>query len=309
MFPPKLRMACGFAVPIVSVLLIVVWTLGQILRDRTWWTALLFYFPTPVLVTWLLFALATLKTRRRLHLFLLITPLVMMLWVENQWVHPVQQSRIVVDSRVYSKRLIHWNVGRGAMGWDKQWRYIKSLNPDIVVISEIPDPFDPATMQGFDALEFHAKSVHGMAVICHGSMTTSRTLIRGGALNAYHVTCQLDEGAFELMVADMTSHVTVPRDPYLRSFATLLAERQIDISVGDFNAPRRSMAFGELPLGFQHSYSAAGAGWSYTWPVPVPCLAIDQCITGPRVRPIHYELRSTMLSDHRLQILDFEWQP
>lgn len=317
---------------IVSVLLAAVWAIGEILRDRNWWMGLMFYFPTPVLVAWLLFAIVICRTRRRLHFILLIAPLLMLLGVENQWIRPNRTSTIAMKSKSdesaastdsgsltaalsdatipqrkggpYPKRLIHWNVGRGAMGWKKQWRHIEHLNPDIIVISEIPEPFEPATMTGFDVL-----TVHGMAVACHGSMTTSRTLVRGGALNAYHVTCQLSEGPFELMVADMTSHVTVQRDLYLRPFVTLLAERKIDVSVGDFNAPRRSLAFCDLPAGFQHSYIEAGAGWSYTWPVPVPCLAIDQCINGPRARPIRYELQSTLLSDHRLQILDFEWQP
>ena len=132
--------------------------------------------------------------------------------------------------------------------------------------------------------------------------------MRGGALNAYHITCTLEEGPFELMIADMTSHATVPRDPYLRPFVAMLAERKIDVSVGDFNAPRRSLAFSNLPEGFQHAYDDAGTGWSYTWPVPVPCLAIDQCISGPDVVAVQYELRSTLLSDHRLQIMDFDWR-
>lgn len=78
------------------------------------------------------------------------------------------------------------------------------------------------------------------------------------------------------------------------------------MSVGDFNAPRRSLAFSQLPTGFRHAYDAAGAGWSYTWPVPVSFLAIDQCIIGPRLKLVHYELQSTWMSDHRLQVVDFE---
>ena len=153
---------------------------------------------------------------------------------------------------------------------------------------------------------FNVLTVDCMAVGCHGTMTTSGTLIRGSVLQAFHVTCNLDDDPLELMVADMTSNIAVPRDPYLRQFAALLEERRIDLSVGDFNAPRRSLAFCELPKGFQHAYDAVGSGWSCTWPVPVAFLAIDQCITGPGIVPVHYELQSTMLSDHRLQILDFK---
>ena len=297
--------------PILSMGLVAVWALGQILRDRNWWTGLMFYVPSPGLVAWLLLMLIIARTSRCLTLGLLIAPLGMLLGVENQWIRPENPGTETVSSETtvsrattnpVPMRLIHWNLAGGVMGWEKQWRHIESLNPDIIVLSEIPELFDAATQTGFDVLV-----IDGMAVACHGSMTRSGPLVRGGALQAWHVTCQLSEGPLEVMIADMTSRIGVPRDPYLRPFVALLADRKIDVSVGDFNAPRRSLAFCDLPAGYRHAYDAAGAGWSYTWPVPVPFLAIDQCMVGPRLKPVHYELQSTVLSDHRLQILDFEW--
>jgi hypothetical protein len=237
----------------------------------------------------------------------------MLLGVENQWMRPESPTTENVPSKTTAfhaasapvpMRLIHWNLARGVMGWEKQWRHIESLHPDIIVLSEIPVKLDTTTLTGFDVLV-----INGMAVACHGSMTKSGPLVRGGALQVWHVTCRLSEGPLELMIADMTARISIPRDPYLRPFVALLAEREIDVSVGDFNAPRRSLAFGDLPAGYRHGYDAAGSGWSYTWPVPVPFLAIDQCMIGPRLKPVRYELQSTLLSDHRLQILDFEWLP
>ncbi|MCA9012737.1 MAG: hypothetical protein KDB01_23455 [Planctomycetaceae bacterium] len=179
-----------------------------------------------------------------------------------------------------------------------------SLQPDIIVLSEIPEPFDPAWLNGFDVL-----TVDEMAVACHGRMMRSGPLVKGGALKAYHVTCKLATGSLELMIADMSSNLSLPRNRYLQPFVSLLTERNIDVSVGDFNAPRRSLAFCHLPDGYQHAYDVAGAGWSYTWPVPIPFLAIDQCITGPRVKPLRYTLDTTLLSDHRLQLLEFTMPP
>ena len=322
----KMRSIVSVLTQAFTILVTVFWVAGQFLRDRNWWMGLLFYFPTPILVGWLLLFLVISRKNRRVNVFLLVTPLMMLLLVENHWIRPTpelsakstreidtpQNTTATTSHQATSpselkritarKRLIHWNVARGVMGWKQQWKYIESFQPDIIVISEIPEPFEIASLTGFDVL-----TVDGMAVACHGSMTKSRTLVRGGALNAYHITCTIAEGPFELLIADMTSHVTVPRDPYLGPFVALLAQRKIDVSVGDFNAPRRSLAFCNLPEGFRHAYDDAGAGWSYTWPVPVPCLAIDQCITGPDVHAVRYELRSTLLSDHRLQILDFDW--
>ena len=310
----RFRLRLATIAQILSIALVSVWVAGQIVRDRNWWMGLMFYFPTPVLVAWLTLLFAVSRNKRRFYLGLLTAPVLMLLGVENQWIR--RQSPEITDSspaavqsvskfdqtgNSFPQRLVHWNLARGMMGWEQQWRHIESLRPDIIVLSEIPQPFDASMLPGFDVL-----TVDCMAVACHGAMTTSGTLIRGRVLQAYHVTCRLDEGSLELMVADMTSNVGMPRDPYLRQFVTLLEERKIDVSVGDFNAPRRSLAFSELPVGFQHAYEAVGSGWSCTWPVPVAFLAIDQCIIGPRTVPVNYELQSTMLSDHRLQILDFK---
>jgi endonuclease/exonuclease/phosphatase family metal-dependent hydrolase len=91
----------------------------------------------------------------------------------------------------------------------------------------------------------------------------------------------------------------------LRRVTDVVVECRPDIIVGDFNAPRRSRALCPLPEGFSHAYDDAGCGWSYTWPVPCPVLAIDQCITGSRVKALKYDLGVSRHSDHRMQILDF----
>jgi vancomycin resistance protein VanJ len=302
----------GF-VKLLTMAVVVVWITGQILRDRNWWTGLMFYVPTPALVTWLLLLFVCSRTGRRAYAALMILPLISLLTIENHWMRRTLPSPVFaptasrqdshsspVATEYTSQRLIHWNLARGAMGWKKQWQHITNLHPDIIVLSEIPEPFDPSELNGFDVLV-----IDEMAVACHGPMIRSGPLVTGGALKAYHVTCKLATGPLELMIADMSSNLSLPRNRYLQPFVSLLAERKIDVSVGDFNAPRRSLAFSHLPDGFHHAYDVSGAGWSYTWPVPIPFLAIDQCITGPRVNPVQYTLDSTMLSDHRLQLLEF----
>ena len=38
----------------------------------------------------------------------------------------------------------------------------------------------------------------------------------------------------------------------------------------------------------------------------IPVLAIDQCIAGPGIEPVRYRLDATLLSDHRMQVFDFQ---
>jgi endonuclease/exonuclease/phosphatase family metal-dependent hydrolase len=103
----------------------------------------------------------------------------------------------------------------------------------------------------------------------------------------------------------MVSSPLVKRDPLLRRVLAAMASEKPDLVLGDFNSPRRSRALDPLPEGFTHAYDAAGRGWAYSWPVPLPVLAIDQTIVGARLEPLAYALHSTIVSDHRMQVLDF----
>lgn len=288
------------SIPAVSVLLLIVWAIGQILKDRSWLCGLLFYIPSPVLAAWYLLltgvAWKQSSKRRTLCAGLLLPPLLFVLTIENQWfiAEPAAESSSSI-------RLIHWNLCRAVMGWPEQLAAIRELKPDVIVLSEITDDVKLDDLAGFQTLR-----LGGMLVACRGKMSASDSLVAGGALKAFHMNCQLEHGPLDIMIADMTSNIYISRDLYLRPFIDVLAEQHVDIAVGDLNAPRRSMALSELPAGYFHAYDKAGSGWSYTWPVPVPVIAIDHCICGPQVHALRYRLQSTMLSDHRIQVLDFE---
>jgi len=103
----------------------------------------------------------------------------------------------------------------------------------------------------------------------------------------------------------VTSDLLVPRDPLLRRMRALMESERPDLVAGDFNAPRRSRALWPLPPGYSHAYLAAGRGWSYTWPVPCPLYALDQCIVSSAIRPLRYDLAADPASDHRIQLMEF----
>ncbi len=299
MRPWKLRVCVHRATIAATGSLCAVWFAGQILKDRTWLTGLMFYVPTPLLAGWLLLLGISILRRTphsKLWAALLAFPLVFLLCAENHW-----RRVSTPPTGVTTLRLVHWNLCRTAMGWDAQRTVIESLQPDIIVLSETTADVAEADFPGFDILR-----MQGMLIAARGRLTASRSLVRGRVLEAFQIRCELSTGPLDVMIADMTSNLNVHRDVYLQPLLKVMRDLQPDLVVGDFNAPRRSLAFSSLPNGFRHAYDAAGSGWSYTWPVPVPFLAIDQCILGSGVIPAAYQLRSTLLSDHRIQILDFQ---
>jgi endonuclease/exonuclease/phosphatase (EEP) superfamily protein YafD len=288
-----------------NVTLLILWGAGQILRDGSWISGLMFYIPSSVLGAWyLLLAIVAWKTQSGRHLHytsLMLPPTLFVMFVENQWFANARSANTSPAETAAEMRLVHWNICHGVGGWPGQLEIIRSLNPDVIVLSEVSEEIQDADFPGFQTLQ-----LRGMLIASRGTMVASRTLVAGGALHAFQVRCDLEDGPLNVIIADMTSNIYVGRDPYLQSLVRVMEGRNADIVVGDFNAPRRSRALSNLPAGYRHAYDEAGSGWSSTWPVPFPVFAIDQCLCGPKIRPLSYTLYSTMLSDHRIQVLDFE---
>lgn len=300
----KLRLPRGFYFPWLTTSLIVlcIWLTGQCLKDRTWICGLMFYLPSPVVSTWLIFATwrswhqQRYARSRRALLAMTVLPLWFVVVVENQW----RVSTRSPDEAKQVMRLVHWNVGWPARTWPAQREVLRELNADFYLLSEISDAVQDQDFEGFNIL----RRQH-MLLACRGKMTASGSLVRYGVIQAFLVRCELESCVVNIMIADVASPPSLPRNPYLQPMMQAARDRQADIVVGDMNAPRRSLAFSDMSDGFRHAYDVAGAGWSYTWPVPLPVLAIDQCICGPRIDVLDYHLRTTLLSDHRLQVVDF----
>lgn len=287
------------ALPLIGVL---PWAIGQWLRDRWWLTGLFFYIPSPVLLTALLLSAGLLwirKRRRAAGLALLVSalPAFVVASLENQWHEP--PSPLSSDELT----LVHWNVAGGWLGWDRTQRRLAEHPADVYVLSELPTSIRRQRVAWFgDGMSMVRNGSLGLA--CRG-FVHGRTERPRSELKLLYAACQVGSRELAILAIDLPSSLRHPRRPLLREVGHWLRHYQPDITVGDFNAPRRSLGLSTLPPGFTHAYRRAGAGWSYTWPVPLPVLAIDQCIVGPRVEPAGYTLSSSLLSDHRIQALRF----
>ncbi len=289
------------------VLVFGIWLVGQLARDRFWFTGLCFYFPSPVCATVLAaLALWVWRTGRGrtaiAAIFLAIAPAVFTFAVENQWHRPDAAEH------AQTSRLVHWNIWYGKLGWKPLLEQMMAVEADALVLSEVLPETDLEAVAEVLGEDYTGGLAGNMAVVVRGtlgpfrSVSTSRT-------RAHLVSWERDGRVCRLLMVDVPSNPLKKRAPALRDLCDLIEQHQPDIVVGDFNAPRRSLALAALPDGYAHAYEKAGAGWSYSWPSFAPVLGLDQCITGPRVVPLRYDLRSTRASDHRMQILDYDWEP
>ena len=296
----------GRALSLVSALGasgLLLWTIGQVFRDRTWLSGLCFYIPSPVLAFALLAAAAaSLVARRRRSAFLLLLaaapPASFVAGLENRWSRP---DPVVTGEPL---RLVHWNVMFGELAWNPVKAILRDCEADLYVVSEFPRGKNPGPTARFLG-DFRFLQEGSMVVFARGVLESRGRLSRDDKLECHVFRWTYRGTTLDVMLGDIASDLLVARDPQLRRLERFIRQRKPDLVVGDLNAPRRSRRLAALPAGYRHAYDAAGCGWSYTWPVPLPVYAIDQCIAGERIRPLRYELRSTLRSDHRLQILEF----
>jgi endonuclease/exonuclease/phosphatase (EEP) superfamily protein YafD len=289
-----------------GLLLFLMWSIGQIARDRTWLTGMCFYVPSPVLAGLCLCSSAVDAWRRRwraciVACLLAIPPALAVGLAENHWRRPAPAP----SDAAKPLRAIHWNVFNGRLGWENVVDRLAEHAADLYVVSEPPEYRRVENLQARLGPEYRMLKDWPFGVVARGEIHEPTWLVKEGRLRVLAFEWRVAATSLRVFAADHTAKLTVARDPGLRSLLGLMVERKPDLVVGDFNAPRLSLALSSLPQGYTHAYDAAGSGWSYTWPVPLPVYAIDQCIFGPRLRPLRYELETWWCSDHRMQVLDF----
>lgn len=288
-----------------------IWCVGQLVRDRTLLTAWVFYLPSAaVSSTLLLLAVAALLCRqlRRAGLMLLLAlpAAATVLLLENHWRPPAEAGR-AATARAADLRVVAWNVADFPRGVERAAALLRALDLDLVVLSEAPGK-PPRELERQLGGELRMTPIGSMALLARGEVLDTEWLVRETALQAALVRWAIAGRTLAVLVVNVISSPRVPRDPLLQRVVGIISERSPDLVLGDFNAPRRSRALTRLPAGFRHAYDAGGSGWSATWPAALPLLAIDQTIVGPRLAVRNYQLRTTKISDHRLQLTELDFR-
>jgi len=286
---------------------ILFWGVGQLARDSTWLGRLCFYIPSPILALGFFAVALTFAIRKDWRATIVaasfaLPPLGVVILVENHWSARTEMRTELTAS--HTLRVVHWNVAGHLASGARD--VLKSRHADLYVLSEIPDA---ATIKAFarELGETYESATFGsLAVIGSGRVQAEGWLLNGDGKRVQKVLWHAADREIVLLVVDLPPDVRLHRDPVLRKINELIDTHQPDLVVGDFNAPRRSWGLSELPAGYRHAYATVGSGWGYTWPVPIPVYSLDHCLHSKAIDPIHYVLSTSINSDHRLQVFDFE---
>jgi endonuclease/exonuclease/phosphatase (EEP) superfamily protein YafD len=287
-----------------GLMLFAVWAVGQLLRDRTLVTAWAFYLPSVLVLGALLLLAAVEALARRFRragvlLLLALLPAAVVLVLENHW-------QVVPAAHAADLRVVAWNVADFPRGVERAAALLRPLNADLVLLSEAPGR-PPQELERQLGGELHLTPVGGMAVFARGEPLAVEWLAREEQLQVAFLRWAIAGRTLGVLAVNVISSPKVARDPLLAHIVDLIEQRSPDLVLGDFNAPRRSNALARLPAGYRHAYDAGGGGWSSTWPAALPLLAIDQTIVGPRLAVRGYRLRTTRISDHRLQLTELDF--
>jgi hypothetical protein len=299
------------------------WGVGRMMGDRGLLSGLLFYIPTPVLLlTWLGWSVGfwrgggglrcrSARGRRERALALVASALVLffaaeLLGREMGWrVGDGQVDELRTEAGP-SLKLVHWNVFRNYLPWSAKIERLRAAGAQVYVLNEVPRQVSRGNWALRLGPNMDYALADSMVVACQGRVLAHRFEHHGG-LSILEADCRVEGRRLRVMAVDMPADPTVVRGPLLERLVATIEARRPDLVAGDFNAPRRSLRLRHLPEGYVHAYEAVGSGWPFTWPMPWPVLAIDQCIVGPAIRPYEHRYVSVLASDHRMQVLRFGW--
>jgi endonuclease/exonuclease/phosphatase (EEP) superfamily protein YafD len=292
----------------VSIAMFALALLGYVVRDRTWWLALLMYLPMVVIAP-ITFVILLITLERRRAAWQLVVMFIAMLAglvaLRGMW------QPGAVGGQAGATRIIQWNVqwGRDDAGWQETSRRIIAARPDIIVLSEAPpnEKLEALRTELGATWTFRvvrngrgARYWYAIAVMSRWTISDEAEIsLPNGA--GYAVTIELPGDSLRVMAVDGVSSPTISRTPLLDAVADEAPD--IDIIAGDLNAVSRSIGFDAMRMDGFKLGSAKARGWRGTYPAQLPLYDIDHVWIGPRHMPGGCDMLNSPGTNHRGQLV------
>jgi vancomycin resistance protein VanJ len=210
-------------------------------------------------------------------------------------------------------RIMYWNVARGIGGWPRIAAEVAAHQPDVVGIAEFaenpsaPPPDLAERLPGYTLVS----QVPDVALFSRVAVTGRFDRSQWSRLRYTGGTVEVDGRPLVLAVADVAAPLYDTRRRQTQRLCTLFDEHADAalVVIGDLNLPLDSVQLEPLRERSYNAFEIAGNGYSPTWPVPVPVLALDQAWVTSSVVVHDCRVGWTWISDHRPLILDVSVQP
>ncbi len=202
-------------------------------------------------------------------------------------------------------RVVFWNVGRPTEDLPRVLDLLRAHDADIIGIDETGEITGEAYRSwqtAFPGYQLARKRSSGMMILTRGEIlgTEKGSLGKWGRFLESDV--RIRGVLYRVLLVDMEAGPLRSRRTVFRE----LRDRIVGdgdgklILMGDFNTPLDSVHFDVLRPRLAHAFETAGRGYSATWPVPIPVMALDHLWVGREIEVTGCSLGFSLLSDHRL---------
>ncbi|WP_166643255.1 endonuclease/exonuclease/phosphatase family protein [Gelidibacter sediminis] len=272
-----------------------------IVKDHFQFLQIFFYaFPLPILI--FLGCVITLLFYKTRTYF--IAGLVIILGLTAYWFSSSYNFVRHTDIPEDATTVLFWNAADGyELPVNVIVERISIIKPDVIGLVETQYASEndlELLSTTFPSYEFRILGGF-MMVGVKGSITKVNYLMENASYHVNFIEAQLPSGAISFAVTDIFQSPTMDKKKAIGTVLKLASQRNTDIIVGDFNAPRESVHFKAFEKNYT-SFSNYGQGFTATWPFEIPLLELDQIFARKPMTPILLQKFNYPESDHAMLI-------
>lgn len=272
-----------------------------IIKDHFQILQIFFYaFPLPILI--FLGCFITLLFYKTRSYF--ISGFVIILGLTIYWLSSSYNFSSHTDIPEDATIVMFWNA---ADGWklpvDVLVERITTIKPDVIGLVETQNASEDdleLLTSTFPSYEF--RILEGfMMVGVKGAITKIDYKTEYASYHVNFIDAQLPSGAISFAITDIFQSPTMDKKKAIGTVLKLASQKNTDLIVGDFNAPRESVHFKAFERDYT-SFSSFGQGFTATWPFEIPLLELDQIFARKPMVPILLQKFNYPESDHAMLV-------
>ena len=259
-----------------------------VIKERTFWSSLLFYaLPLPVIIL-IVVLLSIMLTKKWRRFNLIIASLLLLVWLGRSFKLHIPEGIEEKDLEV-----VFWNTAR-------RNTFETAINestdiPDVMVLVEFSNKNIEELKIRYPKYYFY-KSDTEMVIF------SKTPLVIGRENTSKYSTSVINfkTAGINFYAVDAVGSTDVPREWGLTYINQSIKEHNNTIVLGDFNTPYESIYLKQLKKDFNHAFSKKGNGFKETWFYNLPLLCLDYIWVSKDLKILKSEKIFSSKSDHSM---------
>jgi len=259
-----------------------------VIKERTFWSSLLFYaLPLPVIIL-IVVLLSIMLTKKWRRFNLIIASLLLLVWLGRSFKLHIPEGIEEKDLEV-----VFWNTGRSNT-------FETAINestdiPDVMVLVEFSNKNIEELKIRYPKYYFYRSQ---RELFIFSKMVID---IKSDNKSKYGTSVlNFETAGVNFYAVDAQGSLDVPREWGLTYINQSIKEHNNTIVLGDFNTPYESIYLKQLKKDFNHAFSKKGNGFKETWFYNLPLLCLDYIWVSKNLKILKSEKIFSSKSDHSM---------